>query len=75
MSALAQALVAIIAVYGFVVGLLVFGSRGMADAVIEQPIDAAESMEPAAPAALNVVSLRPDHQMAWNPAPAPAQAS
>ncbi|GAC1379650.1 MAG: hypothetical protein NVSMB48_03710 [Marmoricola sp.] len=72
MSALAQVLVAVIGVYGFVVGLLVFGSRGVVDAVIEHPIDAPEAKEPAAAAtALNVVSLRAE---AWGTAPAQAQA-
>lgn len=74
MSALAQILLAIIGVYGFVVGLLVLGSRGMADAVIQHPLNAPEPpMPPVAAAAQNVVvQLRSD---AWEPTPAQAQAS
>lgn len=72
MSSLAQVLLMIVGVYGFVVGLLVLGSRGIVDAVIQHPADVAEpAREPAlASAAPNVVSLRPE---AWTPATAQPQ--
>ena len=62
----------IIGVYGFVVALLVLGSRGMADAVIQHPLNAPEPPMPPVTAAQNVVQLRAD---AWEPAAAQAQAS
>ena len=74
MSALGQILMVIIGVYGFVVALLVLGSRGMADAVIQHPNSIPEPPMPpvAAQAAQKVVQLRAD---AWEPAAAQAQAS